>query len=340
MLIRLSGVVCGSWLLQNGAVAANLSSMALISITIPILGLLPQSVARAPTPSRFERQKSVQQDIGLKHLIPMNATKSSTGAEAEEDAAYGDHRDISEHRDSRQRSAMAAIRKADYAGMVQKYTHLPSQNPLCFMFLAIMFVNSLAMDVRSQVRPWISARYGWPLADVGYVLSAESVAGVAVLFALPWLSRVRRRRAPISRAMEIPAESHDENLVSGVCVKRKRELRIASASLGFGAAGALVIALAMNRTVFVLGLVVMTGAVGFQDAVRGFCTSFFAADEIQALYAAVTVVEMLGVIIGSPVWGWVFAQAYHGGRVWMGMPFVIHMVLLLCTLGLLLRLRP
>lgn len=196
------------------------------------------------------------------------------------------------------------------------------------------------MDVRGQVKRWIRTRYGWPLADVGYVLSAESVGGVVVLLALPWLDRVRRRRPPGSRAMEVPAESHDEDLISGVWVKRKRELRVARASLVIGAAGALVIALAADRTVFVLGLVVMTGAVGFPDAVRAFCTSFFAVGEIQALYAAVTVVEQLGVIIGSPVWGWVFAQAYHGGRVWMGMPFGIHMVLLLCTLCLLLRLKP
>ena len=340
MLVRLSGVVCGSWLLQYGAVAANLSSVVLMSVTIPILALLPQSVARAPEFSRSAQHKSKQQDIGLKHLIPKSVLESSAEAEAEEVAADEDRENSSEYWGRCQRSFMAAIRKADYAGTVQKYTQLPTHNPLCFMFLTIMFINSLAMDVRGQVKPWISTRYGWPLADVGYVLSAESVAGVAVLFALPWLDRVRRRRPLGLHAMEAPMESRDEHLISGVWVKRKRELRVASASLGFGAAGALVIALATDRTLFVLGLVVMTGAVGFQDAVRAFCTSFFAAEEIQALYAAVTVVERLGVIIGSPVWGWVFAQAYHGGRVWLGMPFGIHMVLLLCTLGLLLRLKP
>lgn len=326
MLVRLGGVVLGSWLLQYGAVAANLSSVALVSVAIPILGLLPRSAARAPRPikpSRSEQQNPIQKDIGLQHLIPKGVSDSK--AEAEEDAAYEDREDRSEHLDRRQRSFMAAIREADYAGTVQKYTHLPIHNSLCFMFLAIMFVNSLAMDVRVQVRTWISTRYGWPLADVGYVLSAESVAGVVLLFALPWLDRVRRH---------LPPGSHT------VWEKRKRELWVARVSLGFGAAGALVIALAADRAMFFLGLVVMTGAVGFPDAVRAFCTSFFATEEIQALYAAVTVAEMLGVILGSPVWGWIFAQAYHGGSTWIGVPFGIHMILLLCTLGLLLRLKP
>ncbi|KAL8648018.1 MAG: hypothetical protein Q9226_006184 [Calogaya cf. arnoldii] len=353
MLVRLSGVILGSWLLQYGAVTANLSSVALVSVAIPILGLLPQSVARAPRPTepgRSEQQNATQQDIRLQHLVPKTVSDLSAKVEAEVDAVYEDRGDRSEHLDYRQRSFMAAIREADYATTVQKYTHLPIHNPLCFMFLAIMFVNSLAMDVRSQVKTWISTRYGWPLANVGYVLSAESVTGVAVLFALPWLDQVRRRPPPDSRAAvieEARAESpgHDsgldgEHLASAVWEKRKRELGVARASLGFGAAGALVIALAADRVVFVLGLVVMTGAVGFPDAVRAFYTSFFAESEIQALYAAVTVVEMLGVIIGSSVWGWIFAQAYHGGNVWIGVPFGICMVLLLCTLGLLLRQKP
>ena len=353
MLVRLSGVVLGSWLLQYGAVAANLSSVALLSIAIPILGLLPASVARTPSSTQLtvsKEQKCIQQGIGLQQLIPKSVSDSRAEAGAAQDAAYEEYKDHSEHRAHRQRSFMAALREADYAGIVQKYTHLPIHNSLCFMFLAIMFANSLAMDVRSQVKPWISTRYGWSLAQVGYVLSAESVASVAVLFALPWLDRVSRRPPPESRVAaveDIPDEGQghsggpeDEDLVSAVGQKRRRELRVARTSLGFGAAGALVVSLAANRGMFVMGLVVMTGAVGFPDAVRAFCTSFFAAGEIQALYAAVTVVEMLGFTVGSPVWGWIFAQAYHGGSVWIGVPFAVCMVLLLCTLGLLLRLKP
>lgn len=355
MLVRLSGVVLGSRLLQYGAVAANFSSVALMSVAIPILGLLPRSVARAPRPpklSRSEQQNTIQQDIGLQHFIPRNVSDSSAKTEGklEEDSVYKDREDGSEYLNHRQRNFMATIREADYAGTVQNYTHLPTHNPLCFMFLAIMFVKSLAMDVRGQAKTWISTRYGWSLADVGYVLSAESVVGVAILFALPWLDRVRRRPPPdlhaaVVEEARVESRGHDsgpegEDLINAVREKRKRELGVARASLGFGAAGALVIALAAHRAVFVLGLVVMTGAVGFPDAVRAFCTSFFIAGEIQALYAAVTVVEMLGVIIGSPVWGWIFAQAYYGGSVWIGVPFGICMLLLLCTLGLLLRLKP
>ncbi|KAL8791171.1 MAG: hypothetical protein Q9195_006010 [Heterodermia aff. obscurata] len=352
MLVRLCGVALGSWLLRYGALAANLSSVSLGCIAIPILGLLPQSVAqalKATKPSPSEQQKPIQQNIGFQPLIPKSVPDPSSEAGVAGDAAYGDYKSHSEGQNSCKKSCMVAVREAGYARTVQRHTHLLIHNPFCFMSLAIMFTNSLAMDVRNQVKTWISTRYGLPLAHVGYVLSAESVVSVAVLFALPWLDRVPRRPPPVSRTalVEVPAASrgHDgaseaEDLVGALCEKRRRELRVARLSLGFGAAGAFVIMLAADRAIFVLGLVVMTGAVGFPDAVRAYCTSFFAAGEIQALYAAVTVMETLGVVIGSPVWGWIFAQAYRGGSLWIGMPFGIWMVFLLCTLGLLLRLKP
>ena len=323
MLVRLGGVVVGSRLLQYRAVAANLSGMGLISVTIPIPGLLLRSVAQAPRPikpSFSEQQTPRRQDMGLQCLITKSVPDSSAEIEAEEDVGCDCHEARNAHQNYRSKSFAAAIREADYAATVQRYTHLPIQNPVCFMFPAIMFTNSLAMGVRNQVKPWVSTRYGWPLADVGYVLSAESFASVAVLFALPWLDRIPHRPPPGARVavvQEAPLNASDsggrgnrpegEDLASAVRRKRKRELRVARASLGFGAAGALVIMLAASRAVFVLGLVVMTGAVGCPDAVRAFCTSFFAADDIQAMYAAVTVVETLGVIVGSPIWGWIFA---------------------------------
>ena len=156
MLVRLGGIVFGSWLLQYGAVAVNLSDVTLISVTIPILSLLPRSIAQAPRPikpSISQRQKPIQRDIGLQHHGPKSVPDSIAEMETEEDTAYESHEASSVHRNCRPKSFATAIRETDYAATVQKYIHLPIHNPLCFMFLAIMFTNSLAMNVRNQVKP-------------------------------------------------------------------------------------------------------------------------------------------------------------------------------------------
>ena len=345
--MRLIGIVLGSWLLKYGAVAASLSSIALLSITIPILGFLPYSVAQAPGKSSsdlFKQPDSRSQNIKLRRLLPTTPSDQSDVAKAElipEDGHGAGHENRGGHlgtrRINRSKSWTAFLRERGYAGYAKNWTHSSICNPLCVKYLAIVFTNTLAMDFRNQLKPWVSTRYGWPLATVGYVLSIESLAGVAVLFALPWLDRIwRRSSTTAARTFDAPAKVKD----SGRDQKRKHELRVAKASLLFGAMGAIIVALAADRAFFVVGILTLTGAVGFPDAVRAFCTSFFATSDIQPLYAAVTVVEMLGGIVASPIWGWIFAQAYHGGGYWMGIPLVVCAVLLLSILGLLSRLRP
>lgn len=85
--------------------------------------------------------------------------------------------------------------------------------------------------------------------------------------------------------------------------KRRYEILVAHVSLGMGTGGALVLALAANRATFVIGLAAMTGAVGFPDAIRAFFTSHFATADIKGLYASITVVETLSVVVGSSTWG-------------------------------------
>jgi len=219
---------------------------------------------------------------------------------------------------------------------------------LYLIFLAIMFLNGLAMDVRGQLRPWTSKRYHWPLATVGYILSVESFLGVGILLALPWLDRVRQPvphplaagpRTTASPDMQPLAEEEAIAATQAIHAKRRRELLVARVSLGLGAAGALVLALAADRAAFIVGLAVTTGAIGFPDAIRAFFTSQFATADIQGLYASVTVVETLSVIVGSPTWGSIYAHAYRGASAWIGVPFGVCAVLLMCTLGLVLRLR-
>ncbi|KAL8988996.1 MAG: hypothetical protein Q9169_008461 [Polycauliona sp. 2 TL-2023] len=211
-----------------------------------------------------------------------------------------------------------------------------------------MFVNGLAMDVRGQLRPWTSKRYDWTLSTVGYILSAESFLGVFILMVLPWFDRARRspeKSTPASLSTspvphpESPIEDETIAATRAAHAKRRRELLVARVSLGLGAAGALVIALASKRLIFLLGLAVMTGMVGFTDAMRGYFTAHFPTDDIQGLYASASVVETLSVIVGSPTWGAIYAHAYRGASQYIGVPFAMCAVLMICTLGLTLRLR-
>ena len=334
MIARLAGVMFGAWLLKNGAASAMLLGVTVTSTIIPILGFLPGSAARAPNSGDFQR----------------TSTANSTDYSADSTSGVTSPRLSPERSNAKDLIGrkQPTPTKGSKTSWIRAFSHIPFEHPLYLIFLAVMFLNGLAMDVRGQLRPWTSKRYDWPLATVGYILSVESFLGVGVLLALPWLDRVRRPlpqslaadpRTTASADVQPLAEEEAIAVTRAILAKRRREILVARVSLGMGAGGALVLALATNRVAFVIGLAAMTGAVGFPDAIRAFFTSHFATADIQGLYASVTVVESLSVIVGSPAWGRIYAHAYRGASAWIGAPFGVCAVLLVCTLGLVLALR-
>ena len=321
--------------MRNGAASAMLLGVTLTSTIIPILSFLPRSAARSPKSGEPQRTS-----------MATSADFSSDSSSSVTSPRVSPERSDAKDSIGREQSTPTKGYRKALSRLIRAFSHLPFGHPLYLIFRAIVFLNGLAMDVRSQLRPWTSKRYDWPLATVGYILSVESFLGVGVLLALPWLNRIRPplphplAADPSTTASAGVQPLAEEEAIAETCAilaKRKRDILVARVSLGLGAGGTLVLAVAADRVAFVIGLAAMTGAVGFPDAICGFFTSHFATGDIQGLYASVTVVQSLSVIVGSPAWGKIYAHACRGG--WIGAPFGVCAVLLVCTLGLVLALR-
>lgn len=331
--------------MNNGAASAMLLGVTLTSTIIPILSFLPRSAARSLKSGEFQRTSTAASADYFTDSASGVASPRLGPERSDAEDSIGGEQQIDSPRE--QPTPRKGSRKA-FSSLIRRFSHIPFDNPSYLVFLAIMFLNGLAMDVRGQLRTWTSKRYDWPLATVGYILSVESFLGVGVLLALPWLDRVRRplpqslaegSRTTASADLQPLAEEEAIAATRAILAKRRRELLVSRVSLGLAAGGALVLALAADRAAFVIGLAAMTGAVGFPDAIRAFFTSQFATADIQGLYASVTVVETLSVIVGSPTWGRIYAHAYRGTSAWIGAPFGVCAALLVCTLGLVLALR-
>ena len=64
------------------------------------------------------------------------------------------------------------------SGLIGQFPYSPFDNPLYLVRLATMFLNSLALDMRGQLRSWTSKRCDRPLATVRYIPSVVSFLGV------------------------------------------------------------------------------------------------------------------------------------------------------------------
>ena len=189
------------------------------------------------------------------------------------------------------------------------------------MCLGIMFLNTVALSARHLLRPWLSKRYDWTLAETGYILSIESALSVAILFLLQYFDSAARWTSK--------TPNH----------KRKRELWIAKISLICGTTGSVILSLAGTRLLFVVAAVVISGSVGFIDATKAYFTAQLDTRDIGRLYSMVMVVDTLGTILSSPIWSAIYSLGYEWGDLWQGLPFLCSAGVMGLTLMLVMVLR-
>jgi len=162
------------------------------------------------------------------------------------------------------------------------------------------------LDSRALLRPWLSKRYNWDLATTGYILSIESILGVSILFVLQFIG------------------SRSSSTTFGQ--KRAHELRVAKISLICGILGSVLLGFSESRIGFILSVMVISGSVGFLDAVRAYFTAILASEsnekaDIGRLYSAILMVEYVAVICVAPLWSAIYSLGYGLGGLGVGLPF-------------------
>jgi MFS family permease len=174
-------------------------------------------------------------------------------------------------------------------------------NPAVGMCLAINFLNHVAFNARYLIRPWTSKRYHWSLTDTGYILSLEATLSVAILFLLQYFDPASPNRTD----------------------KRKRELSVAKMSMLCGIIGSIILCFASTRILFFVAYIVISGSVGFLDAIRGYFRAQIRTEDLGRLYSMVMMVSTLATIVSAPVWSAIYALGYEWGGMWVGLPFLV-----------------
>lgn len=185
------------------------------------------------------------------------------------------------------------------------------------MCLAVNFLNHVAFNARYLLRPWTSKRYDWSLADTGYILSLEATLSVAILFLLQYFD-----------------PSSTDNTA-----KRKRELSVAKLSMLCGIFGSIILCFAETRTMFFMAYIVISGSVGFLDAIRGYFRAQMKTEDLGRLYSMVMMVSTLATIVSAPVWSATYAVGYAWKGVWVGLPFLISSGIMVLILVLVVMLK-
>ncbi|EFQ34270.1 major facilitator superfamily transporter [Colletotrichum graminicola] len=151
---------------------------------------------------------------------------------------------------------------------------------------------------------YISKYFGWTLAQTTFLMSPLELGHLAVLLALPWLSRaITDPRGRFRRTG---------------CGK---DALLARVSYFMIASGALIGGLSRDVVVFAAGLVVTTlGSASFPVS-RALITGFVDPEHTSRLYALASMADTLGSPLGGPVLAWAFSVGMEKKGGWKGLPW-------------------
>jgi len=173
--------------------------------------------------------------------------------------------------------------------------------------LGVWFLNALAKSVKILLHQWASKRFGWTLAQVGMLMSMETLLNAIILMALPLLYRYLTERAQL--------------------MKEWIDIWVVRWSLLVTVIGLISVGLSSTGFGFLIGLAVAAFGVGFTDALKSYVTGLVRQEDITLLYSCATTVETGAELVSGPMWAGLFSVGLSIGGVGGSLPFLCSGVL-------------
>lgn len=184
------------------------------------------------------------------------------------------------------------------------FAFLSQDMRLFFLVTSFMLHMLLVSGTREIALQYISTRYGYSLSKSTALLSIRAGLNlVLMLLVLPSLSNYLNRR---------PAFSTHPLYV---------DLLLGRASAILSAVGFLLIAIAFNMPLFIIGLLVNTSGWGLMIYIRSLAISLVEGHAVARCFALMGLMDTLGMVIGSPSLAGLFDAGVNWGGLWLGLPF-------------------
>ena len=187
--------------------------------------------------------------------------------------------------------------------------------------IAPFLLHMLVGTIGGLLLQYMSKRYGLTFADVTLLMTIRTGVIVLLLFiVLPYISTLIMRRYDLSGA--------------------RKDLYLVRASLIFVVIGWILVGLSPNILTVSISIATASIGQGFPLLLRSFLTTLVPAHHIARVYSIVSIVDTLGIMIGSPLLAGMFKRGLALGGSWIGLPFYftglvgLMFLLLLCSVGL------
>jgi MFS family permease len=161
--------------------------------------------------------------------------------------------------------------------------------------------KSVANAIQQQ---YISKRYRLSFAEASLVDTVGLITTVVILSCvLPYISHLLLTRYGWSA--------------------RAKDLRLAQASALFTAMGCLLVGISRTLVMVCVSIMIFSLGTGYTYMIRGLMTSLVGAKDLGLLYASISVVESISLLVGMPAFSYLFKFGMHWGGGWIGLPYQV-----------------
>ncbi|KAF5576061.1 hypothetical protein FPANT_11115 [Fusarium pseudoanthophilum] len=237
--------------------------------------------------------------LGLPETLPVVESKRS-GEDANDispDCSISEQAEIPSKSDGKWGSWLT--RNKDSFDFVIKDRVLSS---LVFTFL----ISKIGRQATNILFQYVSKRYGWTLAQAGFLISLRAGVNIALFTVI----------LPLIATYALVSWS-----------ATSRDLWIGKTSIILLVLGSLIIFLSETSVGMIIGLIISTLGSGFAPTMRSLATSLVesrhpnATSDIGRLYALISVAEGIGSLVAGPGMALAFRVGMSWGQVWLGLPF-------------------
>lgn len=188
---------------------------------------------------------------------------------------------------------------------ITEYRDKPlSFNVMCI--LAAFFFSSISKQALQFLVQYASKRFGWTIAQASYLVTIKGVVNLLLLLIIiPQLSSV------LSRHLS----------------PRRKDLRLVQGSIAFLIVGSAIMSLASTAVTFVTGVGLFALGWGFFSALRSLATELVPSSQIGLLNMSIALSQNIGGMIAGPSLAAAFKFGVEMGGMWMGLPYVVAVVL-------------
>lgn len=188
------------------------------------------------------------------------------------------------------------------------------EQKLVGLLFASLACELMGKSVNNILQQYISKRHRITFAEASLFETISLVTIMATLLViLPLLSHILLTRFGWSA--------------------RAKDLRLAQLSALFTAAGCMLIGLASTLPLLSVAMVTFSLGAGYTFMIRGLMTSLVGGKDIALLYSTIAVMDSLSIIVGLPMFSWLFKVGMGWGAAWVGLPFLVAGVILLGAAG-------